>query len=106
MTSLLWMFQLGQRRQAFALRLRVHAASYSLAITFGRLVDAALGDFLVVVPHLLVVQLGQVAIQIFLEQSWLLLTISGLSGPHRRPVFLPCFLRGRFLLIFSMRVSW
>ena len=106
MTSLLWMFQLGQRRQAFALRLCVHAASYSLAITFGRLVDAALGDFLVVVPHLLVVQLGQVAIQIFLEQSWLLLTISGLSGPHRRPVFPPCFLRGRFLLIFSMRVSW
>ena len=93
MTSLLWMFQLGQRRQAFALRLRVHAASYPLAITFGRLVDAALGDFLVVVPHLLVVQLGQVAIQIFLEQSWLLFTIGGLPGPFSRPVFLPSFLK-------------
>ena len=98
MTSLLWMFQLGQRRQAFALRLRVHAASYPLAITFGRLVDAALGDFLVVVPHLLIVQLGQVAIQIFLEQFWLLSTISGLPGIFGRPVFRPCFLQGRLLL--------
>ena len=100
MTSLLWMSELGQRRQALALGLRVHAAPYSLAIALGWLVDAALGDFLVVVPHLLVVQLGQVAIQIFLQQSWLLFTIRGLRGLFGQPVFRPSFLKSLLLLLF------
>ena len=82
----------------------VHAAFYSGIRIEGRL-DAALGNFLVVVPHFIVVQLGQVAVQIFLEQAWLLITISGLSGPFGWPIFLPLFFEGRLLFISVLRMT-